>query len=138
MDFGLARADRADEGPECISGTPEYMPPEQARGEKLDGRADLYALGVILFELVTGIPPFNSDQPLTLLLSHVNELPPQPSTVELMGKDGTALKQVIPAEVEELIHKVKELVSQSPEKAAQILTEWTRQAEKRSKQKKGA
>ncbi len=109
LDFGVAKmADAKDEKGTLtqagsIFGTPRYMSPEQCSAQPVDHRSDLYALGVILFEMVTGVPPFNSDQPLTLLLSHVNELPPQPSTVELLGKDGTPLKQVIPAEVEDLI-----------------------------------
>ncbi len=109
LDFGVAKmADSKDEKGTLtqagsIFGTPRYMSPEQCSAQQVDHRSDLYALGVILFEMVTGVPPFNSDQPLTLLLSHVNEPPPQPSTVELAGKDGAPLKQVIPAEVEELI-----------------------------------
>ncbi len=109
LDFGVAKmADSKDEKGTLtqagsIFGTPRYMSPEQCSAQPVDHRSDLYALGVMLFEMATGMPPFNSDQPLSLLLSHVNELPPQPSSVELMGKDGTPLKQVIPAEVEELI-----------------------------------
>ncbi len=109
LDFGVAKmADSKDEKGTLtqagsIFGTPRYMSPEQCSAQPVDHRSDIYALGVILFEMVTGLPPFNSDQPLTLLLSHVNELPPQPSAIELPGKDGTPIKQLIPAEVEELI-----------------------------------
>lgn len=109
LDFGVAKmADSKDEKGTLtqagsIFGTPRYMSPEQCSAQPVDHRSDIYALGVILFEMVTGIPPFVSDQPLTLLLSHVNELPPQPSSVELLGKDGVPLRQVIPAEVEDLI-----------------------------------
>ncbi len=109
LDFGVAKmADSKDEKGTLtqagsIFGTPRYMSPEQCSAQPVDHRSDIYALGVILFEMVTGIPPFVSDQPLTLLLAHVNEAPPQPSAVELLGKDGVPLKQVIPAEVEDLI-----------------------------------
>ena len=109
LDFGVAKmADSKDEKGTLtqagsIFGTPRYMSPEQCSAQPVDHRSDLYALGVILFEMVTGLPPFNSDQPLSLLLAHVNEQPPQPSSVELKGKDGLPLTQVIPAEVEDLI-----------------------------------
>lgn len=69
MDFGLAvpitALDRT--GPEAIQGTPRYMAPEQVRGEQVDGRADLYALGIMLFELVAGAPPFDSPKLADLL-----------------------------------------------------------------------
>lgn len=113
LDFGVAKMRDKDEKGTLtqagsIFGTPRYMSPEQCSAQPVDHRSDLYALGVILFEMITGMPPFQSEQPLTLLLSHVNEMPPQPSTIELLAKDGTALKQVIPAEVEELVMKLLE------------------------------
>jgi serine/threonine-protein kinase len=81
MDFGLAKRSHAEEsaGPTAsghVVGTPDYMSPEQARGEKLTFASDLYALGVIGFELFTGEPPFRGDTPLTTLLKHLNEPPP--------------------------------------------------------------
>jgi serine/threonine-protein kinase len=61
MDFGLAKIVEAvrDDGATVIAGTPFYMPPEQADGARVDGRTDLYALGVTLFELATGELPFS-------------------------------------------------------------------------------
>ena len=81
MDFGLAKQWRAEEsaGPTAsghVVGTPDYMSPEQARGEKLTFASDLYALGVIGFELFTGEPPFRGDTPLTTLFKHLNDPPP--------------------------------------------------------------
>jgi serine/threonine-protein kinase len=81
MDFGLAKQSRAEEsaGPTAsghVVGTPDYMSPEQARGEKLTFASDLYALGVIGFELFTGEPPFRGDTPLTTLFKHLNDPPP--------------------------------------------------------------
>lgn len=62
-------------------GTPGYMAPEQARGQELDGRCDIYALGVVLFELLTGRPPFTGDTPMGLLLQHVNDPIPSPRSL---------------------------------------------------------
>ena len=61
MDFGISEAVRTDAGPEGeqqTKGTPQYMPPEQIRGREIDGRADLYALGISMFEMLTGLRPF--------------------------------------------------------------------------------
>lgn len=84
-DFGLAKI--LDTGLEdasgapltkqgAIFGTPAYMSPEQARGEKLDARSDLYSCGVILYKMLTGEGPFNSDTAWGLLMKHMNEAPP--------------------------------------------------------------
>ncbi|MEY4576120.1 MAG: hypothetical protein RL701_823, partial [Pseudomonadota bacterium] len=60
-----------------VLGTAAYMSPEQAKGESVDGRADLYSLGVILFEMLTGRPPFMANTAVSLLLLHVSEPPPR-------------------------------------------------------------
>lgn len=59
-----------------IIGTPHYMSPEQVSGQQVDGRADLYALGIILYELLAGRPPFSGDTPLVILHQHVYQQPP--------------------------------------------------------------
>ncbi|MCJ7589027.1 MAG: protein kinase [Candidatus Aminicenantes bacterium] len=80
MDFGIARslhgAGTTAEG--AIIGTPEYMSPEQVEGKPADGRADLYALGIILFEMVTGRVPFEGETAFSIANKHKSELPPVP------------------------------------------------------------
>lgn len=83
-DFGIARI--LGEGGSNITtqgvvGTPSYMSPEQARGEPLDGRSDVYSLGVMLFELITGSRPFDSDTPYSIAVMHVTMQPPSPRDV---------------------------------------------------------
>jgi serine/threonine protein kinase len=96
MDFGIAKkwGEEAGEGMTGVGdiiGTPEYMSPEQARGQKLDFRSDLYALGVVMFELLTGELPFRGETPLDTLLKHVQEPPPlegriQPELIPILRK----------------------------------------------------
>lgn len=77
MDFGVARVrSETAEGP--IQGTPLYMSPEQARGAELDDRSDIYAAGVLMFELFTGRPPFQARTVEDLLRMHQHERPPNP------------------------------------------------------------
>ena len=83
IDFGIARVcgtkGRTGEG--AIIGTPEYMAPEQVEGKPADQRADLYALGVILFEMVTGRPPFEGETPLAVAVKHKTDPPPDPCSL---------------------------------------------------------
>jgi serine/threonine protein kinase len=62
-----------------LVGTPEYMSPEQSRGEKLDARSDLYSVGVILYEMLTGRVPFIAESAIGVVLRHITEEPPRPS-----------------------------------------------------------
>ncbi|MDC0715572.1 serine/threonine-protein kinase [Nannocystis bainbridge] len=88
LDFGIAKLQNPDEGvgqaltrTGMIFGTPEYMSPEQAQGERHDHRVDIYAVGVILFELLTGKPPFVAETFMGLLNKHMFDAPPRPADV---------------------------------------------------------
>lgn len=81
MDFGLAKSIEG-EGislPDMVVGTPEYISPEQAKGEKVDGRSDLYSLGIIMYEMATGKLPFISETVLGYITKHINQKPVSPS-----------------------------------------------------------
>ncbi|WP_346774668.1 Stk1 family PASTA domain-containing Ser/Thr kinase [Cellulomonas sp. IC4_254] len=85
MDFGIARA-VADSAAtmtqtQAVIGTAQYLSPEQARGETVDARSDLYSAGCLLFELLTGRPPFIGDSPVAVAYQHVREIAPAPSSV---------------------------------------------------------
>jgi serine/threonine protein kinase len=76
-DFGLARAIDSDAFRGLVAGTPQYMSPEQARGDPLDHRSDLYSLGAVLYAMCTGRPPFLSN-PTTMLLNQPAHASPPP------------------------------------------------------------
>ena len=80
MDFGIARSLRAVgmTAAGSLVGTPDYMSPEQVEGKEADQRSDIYALGVILFEMATGRVPFEGDSPLSVAFKHKNEIPVAP------------------------------------------------------------
>lgn len=82
LDFGIARAGQRITVAGAVLGTPEYMSPEQAQGRDVDHRADLYSLGVILFEMLTGLVPFRSDDVAVTLQSHIHASPPLLDSVD--------------------------------------------------------
>mgnify|MGYP000105793666 CR=1 FL=1 len=118
MDFGLARRFSADEAPgrtPMVDGTPKYLAPEAAMGLVLDGRADVYSLGVMAFELLTGRVPFDSDSIRVLLQMHARMPAPdlralRPDVTDALAefvagaliKDRTA-RLVDPATIQELL-----------------------------------
>jgi serine/threonine-protein kinase len=104
LDFGIAkRID--DDGPKLtqagmVFGTPEYMAPEQARGRAVDGRSDLYSLGTVFYELLTGTPPFSSVDKLQVMHRQANEPPEAPSD--------RVIDVEIPAEIEAVVMRCLE------------------------------
>jgi len=91
LDFGIAKMIRGGEGAEKIDavetqagtvfGTPRYMSPEQAQGKTLDARTDLYSLGVILYQMLTGRPPFTDTDAVVVMARHIKSIPKRPNEV---------------------------------------------------------
>ncbi|HEU4411818.1 MAG TPA: protein kinase [Polyangiaceae bacterium] len=119
-------------------GTPEYMAPEQALGQQVDHRADLYALGVMLYEMVTGSRPFEAADPVSLVAQHIT-VPPQPPSarnpqaevpkpvedlvLRLLQKDA----QARPASAEEVIEAIDEILGGAPRGAGPASVAYGRQ-----------
>ncbi len=85
MDFGIARAvsdsSATMTSTAAVIGTAQYLSPEQARGESVDARSDVYSCGCLMYELITGSPPFTGDSPVAVAYQHVREDPIPPSTL---------------------------------------------------------
>jgi len=122
LDFGVAKVPIGDNagGPGAITrvgtvfGTPEYIPPEQALGQPSDGRADLYSLGIILFEMLTGVRPFTSTSKVNLVGMHLSE--PAPRIRDRAPGLG------VPDGVEELVARLlKKSASERPEHAQDVV-----------------
>jgi serine/threonine protein kinase/Flp pilus assembly protein TadD len=116
MDFGIARSLKAkgitDGG--IIIGTPEYMSPEQVDGKEIDQRADIYALGVILYEMLIGRVPFEGDTPLSIAVKHKTEAPQDPRT----------LNAQVPLDLSQLILKCLEKEkNKRPQNAEEVLSQ---------------
>ncbi len=105
MDFGIARTDAptGETAPGRITGTPEYMAPEQARGEKVDARADLYALGCVLYRMLAGEVPFPAATRLAAMARHLTDPPP----------DARKRRAEVPAWLAKL---ARELMAKSPDR----------------------
>ena len=87
MDFGISRVSSVEPGTSglttagTVMGTPDYMPPEQAQGKQADFRSDIYSLAVVFFETFTGKLPFKGDNPMAVVVAHIQQLPPKPRSV---------------------------------------------------------
>ena len=90
MDFGIARSiqTKGITGAGSIIGTPEFMSPEQAEGKDVDRRSDIYSLGIILYEMLTGRVPFEGDTPLALAMKHKGEIPRDPREANPQVSEG--------------------------------------------------
>ena len=104
MDFGLAKLidsggrsmqKVSETGSEFAVGTPGYISPEQVRGEDMDRRSDLYSVGVILFELLTGRLPFTGDETMDVLLAHAQSAPPGFAEIGASGLVAPAVEEVV-------------------------------------------
>ena len=101
LDFGLARLVQGEQAMTnlteqgMIFGTPEYMAPEQARGDDADARSDLYAAGVMLFEMAVGELPFKGRSAIGAMAAHVSEAPPAPRTLRTDGRISLSLEAII-------------------------------------------
>ena len=112
-DFGLARAAAEATttfGPDVLVGSPHYLAPEAVRGEALDPRADVYALGVLLYECLVGRPPHTADTPYSTALAHVEQAVPSPS----------AARDDLPAALDEVVRSAtrREITARTPSAAA--------------------
>jgi hypothetical protein len=125
IDFGLATVP-PEEGASTtrltrdgfLMGTPEYMAPEQILGREADGRTDLYALGVMLFELLTGAPPFTGSEPSTTVTLHLEREPPPPSLPGGLDPEAAA---ALRAHVAALLEKLPEDRPRSADEVARAL-----------------
>ncbi len=116
-DFGIARAfgggdDLTQTG--SVMGTATYFSPEQAQGKQVDPRSDLYSLGVVLFEMVTGEPPFTGDSPVTIAYKHVQDEPPTAAQVNpaVPGALGSVIDRLLAKQAYERFSSAEELRSE--------------------------
>lgn len=114
-DFGIARIVGATQYTQtgALSGTPAYMSPEQGQGERGDERSDIYSLGVMLYEMITGIVPYDADTPFAVIMKHISEPLPLPSRIN----------PDIPEPVERIVLKA---MSKSPDDRYQTAGEMAR------------
>ncbi|GAB1422073.1 hypothetical protein MASR2M15_22810 [Anaerolineales bacterium] len=113
-DFGIVKMTEggANLTGTAVVGTPAYMAPEQAQGMEVDGRADIYALGVVLFEMLSGRQPFQADTPMQLIIKHMNE--PVPDIRDMQPE--------LPIGVSEVLNRV---LTKDPEYRYQTATEFS-------------
>jgi serine/threonine protein kinase len=114
VDFGLATAGTGDSRVTAtgfLVGTPTYMAPEQVRGEALDPRTDIYSLGIIMYEMFTGRPPYTADDPMAILFQHVEAKAVRPGNVRVDISPGleSAILRAMAVEREARYQSMEEL-----------------------------
>lgn len=135
MDFGLAKLIEGDLGTRKVTdtnvdfavGTPGYICPEQVRGEEMDHRGDLYSVGVMMYELLTGRLPFNGPTSMDILLAHATERAPTFAELGLAGW--------VPSEVEEVVFDILAKAPEDRPQTARELSERTETALNRAQAK---
>jgi serine/threonine-protein kinase len=116
MDFGIARSIKAkgitEEG--MMIGTPDYMSPEQAEGKETDHCSDIYSLGVILYEMVTGTIPFEGDTPISIAIKHKTDKPRDPRELnpQISGDLSSLILKCMEKKKENRYQKVEEILSE--------------------------
>jgi len=122
LDFGVAKVAEGDGQQKTLTkagsifGTPKYMSPEQSRGAEIDARSDIYSIGIILYELLTGRVPFNAENPLGILIKHLQEVPPPFQTLRP--------DLVVPEQVERFVHRMlAKQADQRPQTAEAVIRE---------------
>jgi len=124
LDFGIAKLLTEQDGVSLtqagmVCGTPEYMSPEQARGDALGFASDLYSLGIVLYEMLAGLPPFRAHSPMRVLLKHINE---EPHPIRVVSPDVE-----VPLEFERfLLQMLAKDPADRPESAAAVRFELER------------
>ena len=126
MDFGIARSMRSKgiTGAGLVIGTPEYMSPEQAEGKEADSRADIYSLGVVLFQMLTGQLPFEGETSLAIAHKHIYEPAPDPLTLNShIPEDlGSLILRCLEKDKEARYQKTSEMLTNLEEVLASLST----------------
>lgn len=138
LDFGIAkiltsdgRVDALETQAGTVFGTPRYMSPEQAQGKKLDARSDLYALGVILYHMLVGKPPFGDDDAVVVMAHHIKTVPRRPSEAAPDARIPAALEELLmrvlakdparrPQSAREFQEELDRLASSSPDGSVEV------------------
>jgi serine/threonine-protein kinase len=115
-DFGIARMTEVGQGLTQTGyavGTPGYMAPEQGMGGEVDGRADVYSLGVMLFQMLTGKMPYNAETPLAIIMKHMNDPVPKPSDVapEISAEVDTVIRKTMAKKPEDRYATATDMVN---------------------------